>query len=719
MPPRSVKGGYVLHEEEGADVTLVSTGSEVCICVDAVKELKEKHNIKARVVSIPCFEVFDAQSKEYRLSVLPDGIPSLSVEVMSTMGWERYTHEQFGLNRFGASGAYKDVYKKFEFTPEGIAKRAVATVDFWKDVPNIRSPINPPVLLDGPLALDFPRDALQSDGRAAGLERLLGCAGHDEAYEHGRRVGGGGLEIVLRAATVVAAAVVGSAPELEPALERVAAARRSVGGARAEWANVEGDGSAAAATDGVDELENEERLRLEKKVRDLESENHDLRRGLWQDKRRQLSGGQDVASPGGGGFQDVDLGGASPLAGRRHGQHGGGGLGEFFQSGINALTGHGGDEDGFLEDDDMDFDEDAFRQAQADDAKARLERIKDIKRGLKNWEGWRLDLVEIRRGGEEGHGEVFEVYHQAPWTEGGPFDIHNTTNTSLFTTTTSIHTFSCPTHRSNHIHHICSMADDEKTKAEKLAAAKKRVEAMKKKKNKKAGSSKTKEEAEPVEEKPEEKADEAVEEKNEEAVEDTKPDTEEPSTEDRPASPSQAQPSLAQQSKLRSASFRKGSISTGVTGPLSPGPFSPDGESATDIYRKHVTRIEELEKENKRLAKDAAESEKRWKKAEEDLADLREEDGEASAKQPASDEQVDKLKSEIAALERQNSQLQQQVSRGTARHGSSPSFATGSPPAKFEFTPEGIAKRAVATVDFWKDVPNIRSPINRAFQQLI
>ncbi|EGY13572.1 uncharacterized protein VDAG_00254 [Verticillium dahliae VdLs.17] len=115
-----------------------------------------------------------------------------------------------------------------------------------------------------------------------------------------------------------------------------------------------------------------------------------------------ISGGQDVASPGGGGFQDVDLGDASRA-------HGGGGLGEFFQSGINALTGHGGDEDGFLEDDDMDFDEDAFRQAQADDAKARLERIKDIKRGLKNWEGWRLDLVEIRRGGEEGHGEVFEV----------------------------------------------------------------------------------------------------------------------------------------------------------------------------------------------------------------------------------------------------------------------------------------------------------------------
>jgi hypothetical protein len=108
---KAIKGGYVLHEQEGADVTLVSTGSEVCICIDAVKELREKHNIKARVVSMPCFEVFDTQSKEYRLSVLPDGIPSLSVEVMSTMGWERYTHEQFGLNRFGASGPYKDVYK--------------------------------------------------------------------------------------------------------------------------------------------------------------------------------------------------------------------------------------------------------------------------------------------------------------------------------------------------------------------------------------------------------------------------------------------------------------------------------------------------------------------------------------------------------------------------------------------------------------------------------
>jgi transketolase len=155
----AIKGGYVALEDKSADVTLVSTGSEVGICLEAVTTLKGQ-GIKARVVSMPCTEVFDAQSKDYKLSVIPDGIPTMSVEVMSTLGWEKYSHEQFGLNRFGASGPYKDVYavsspvydmvvrtranpvQKFEFTPEGIAKRAKLTVDFYKDVKPLRSPIN-------------------------------------------------------------------------------------------------------------------------------------------------------------------------------------------------------------------------------------------------------------------------------------------------------------------------------------------------------------------------------------------------------------------------------------------------------------------------------------------------------------------------------------------------------------------------------------------------
>jgi len=138
----AIKGGYTLVDSKNAEVTLVSTGSEVSICVDAVQMLKEKHGVVARVVSLPCWEVFDQQDKEYKQTVFPDGIPIMSVEVMSTLGWEKYSHEQFGLTRFGESGPYLDVYKKFEFTPEGVSKRALQTIDFWKEVKPIRAPFN-------------------------------------------------------------------------------------------------------------------------------------------------------------------------------------------------------------------------------------------------------------------------------------------------------------------------------------------------------------------------------------------------------------------------------------------------------------------------------------------------------------------------------------------------------------------------------------------------
>jgi transketolase len=106
---KAIKGGYIVLEDKEAAITLVSTGSEVSLCLEAVKTLAES-GIKARVASMPCVEVFDTQDKEYKLNVIPDGIPALSVEVMSTLGWEKYSHEQFGLNRFGASGPYKEVY---------------------------------------------------------------------------------------------------------------------------------------------------------------------------------------------------------------------------------------------------------------------------------------------------------------------------------------------------------------------------------------------------------------------------------------------------------------------------------------------------------------------------------------------------------------------------------------------------------------------------------
>jgi hypothetical protein len=89
-------------------------------------------------------------------------------------------------------------------------------------------------------------------------------------------------------------------------------------------------------------------------------------------------------------------------------------------------------------------------------------------------------------------------------------------------------------------------------------------------------------------------------------------------------SSAQQQPSLTHQSKMRSSSFRKS-----ISGPLSPisAPkvaFNPEEDTALEIYRKQAARIEDLEKENKRLAKETADGEKRWRKAEEELEVLRE-----------------------------------------------------------------------------------------------
>lgn len=125
------KGGYTLVKADKPDVIIVASGSEVSISVDAAKKLAEQ-GLSASVVSLPDFLTFDKQPQEYRLSVLPHGVPVLSVEVMSTFGWAKYSHAQFGLDRFGASGKAEDLYKYFEFTPEGVAERAVKTIDFFK-----------------------------------------------------------------------------------------------------------------------------------------------------------------------------------------------------------------------------------------------------------------------------------------------------------------------------------------------------------------------------------------------------------------------------------------------------------------------------------------------------------------------------------------------------------------------------------------------------------
>ncbi|KAG8931072.1 Transketolase [Tulasnella sp. 417] len=127
----AVKGGYVLHDVEGENLNIVSTGSEVQIAV-AAAELLAKEGVKTRVISLPCWEVFDAQPKEYQLEVFRSGAPYLSVEAYTTVGWQKYSHEQYGLPAWGASGPYDKVYEKFGLTGPNIAAVGKKVVDFYQ-----------------------------------------------------------------------------------------------------------------------------------------------------------------------------------------------------------------------------------------------------------------------------------------------------------------------------------------------------------------------------------------------------------------------------------------------------------------------------------------------------------------------------------------------------------------------------------------------------------
>ncbi|AOA60873.1 Transketolase [Komagataella phaffii CBS 7435] len=137
---KAAKGGYTVYPVENPDIILVASGSEVSIAIDGAKKLGTE-GVKASVVSIPDFFTFDSQARSYQLSVLPDGVPIMSVEVMSTFGWSKYSHEQFGINRFGISGPGPEIYKFFEFTAEGVADRASKVVQFYKGK-ELLSPLN-------------------------------------------------------------------------------------------------------------------------------------------------------------------------------------------------------------------------------------------------------------------------------------------------------------------------------------------------------------------------------------------------------------------------------------------------------------------------------------------------------------------------------------------------------------------------------------------------
>jgi len=123
------KGAYVLADADDGkpDVILIGTGSEVALCL-AARDLLAKDKVKARVVSMPCRELFDAQDEAYRESVLPSAITArVTVEEASPIGWDRYAGPKgivLGMNTFGLSAPLKVVSEHFGFTPERVAAAA-------------------------------------------------------------------------------------------------------------------------------------------------------------------------------------------------------------------------------------------------------------------------------------------------------------------------------------------------------------------------------------------------------------------------------------------------------------------------------------------------------------------------------------------------------------------------------------------------------------------
>ncbi len=123
------RGGYVLADAEGGEpeVILIATGSEVALALGAHGELSGE-GIRSRVVSLPCWELFDRQEQSYRDEVLPPAVTArVSVEEASTIGWDRYVGTdgtKVGMHTFGTSAPLKDVQTKFGFTPDKVAEAA-------------------------------------------------------------------------------------------------------------------------------------------------------------------------------------------------------------------------------------------------------------------------------------------------------------------------------------------------------------------------------------------------------------------------------------------------------------------------------------------------------------------------------------------------------------------------------------------------------------------
>ncbi|HEX4270928.1 MAG TPA: transketolase, partial [Rhizomicrobium sp.] len=127
----SAKGAYELAGDPNAKVTFLATGTEVSLAMEARAKLAAQ-GIGARVVSMPCWKLFEEQPQDYRRKILGPGTVKVAVEAAAREGWDRYIGSELlgdggafvGMHSFGASGPYKDVYKKFGITADAVVEAA-------------------------------------------------------------------------------------------------------------------------------------------------------------------------------------------------------------------------------------------------------------------------------------------------------------------------------------------------------------------------------------------------------------------------------------------------------------------------------------------------------------------------------------------------------------------------------------------------------------------
>jgi transketolase len=127
------RGAYVLAElgpgsGDLPDIVLVATGSEVWVCLEAAERLAND-GIGVRVVSLPCWDDFDAQDEAYQAEVLPGAVPTLAVEAAVSFGWDRWADETISIDKFGASAPGDKVLAELGMNPDNVVERARALLD--------------------------------------------------------------------------------------------------------------------------------------------------------------------------------------------------------------------------------------------------------------------------------------------------------------------------------------------------------------------------------------------------------------------------------------------------------------------------------------------------------------------------------------------------------------------------------------------------------------